>query len=219
MPQGTISGYEGRKRTILLVDDKWENRSVIFNLLEPIGFEMMEASNGKEGIERAVATIPDLIITDLLMPVMDGFTLIEQVKQSAQLKDVPMIASSASVFDSDRNQCLDAGANAFLPKPVVAETLLALLQVQLNLTWVYTAESKTETTQPKTNDISLPPINVLNRLYELVKHGDVDGVVNEANNLKASDPAYFTFAQQVIQLAENFQLKKLRELLTSSPSS
>ncbi|BAY09277.1 MASE1 domain-containing protein [Calothrix sp. NIES-2098] len=213
-PQGAIAGYQGQKRTILVVDDKWENRSVIANLLEPIGFEVMEAGDGKEGIERAIAITPDLIITDLLMPVMDGVALIQQVKQSAQLKDVAIIASSASVFESDRHHSLDAGANAFLPKPVAAETLLELLKVHLNLEWVYTAKSQIEPNQQNTHDICLPPINVLTNLQELAKQGDVDGVVNEANNLKASDPVYFSFAQQVIQLAENFQLKKLRELLS-----
>jgi signal transduction histidine kinase/DNA-binding NarL/FixJ family response regulator len=218
MPQGAIAGYQGRKRTILVVDDKWENRSVIVNLLEPMGFEVMEASNGQEGVDLAVTTPPDLIVTDLVMPVMDGFALIQQVKQSAQLKDVPLIASSASVFESDQNQSLDAGANAFLPKPVAAETLLELLQVHLNLAWIYTAESQVDANRQETNsqEICLPPINVLNRLYELAKHGDVDGVLKEANNLKLSEPVYFGFAQQVIQLAGNFQLKKLRELLKQS---
>ncbi|MDZ8050409.1 MAG: MASE1 domain-containing protein [Aulosira sp. ZfuVER01] len=213
MPEGAIAGYQGKKRTILVVDDKWENRSVIVNLLEPIGFEVMEANDGQEGIERAVATPPDLIITDLIMPVMDGLALIQQVKQSAQLKDVAIIASSASVFESDQNQSLDAGANAFLPKPVATETLLELLKLHLNLEWVYTTKSQIAANQQETNEICLPPIKVLTHLQELAKQGDVDGVVNEAKNLKASDPAYFNFTQQVIQLAENFQLKKLRELL------
>ncbi len=215
MPQGTIAGYQGKKRIILVVDDKWENRSVIVNLLEPIGFEVMEACDGQEGMERAVATLPDLIVTDLVMPVMDGFALIQQVKQSTQLKDVPIIASSASVFETDQHQSLDAGANAFLPKPVAAETLLELLKVYLNLEWLYTAESQVDTNRQETNsqEISLPPVNVLNRLQELAKQGDVDGVLNEAKKLKVSDPVYFGFTQQVIQLAENFQLKKLRELL------
>jgi signal transduction histidine kinase/CheY-like chemotaxis protein len=215
LAQGTIAGYQGRKRIILIVDDKWENRSVIVNLLTPIGFEVMEANDGKEGIEKAVATPPDLIITDLVMPVMDGFALIQQVKQSPQLKDVAIIASSASVFESDQHQSLDAGANAFLPKPVAAENLLELLQVYLNLEWMYTAESLNEQDVRETNcsEISLPSVNVLNRLQELAKQGDVDGVIDEVNNLKAGDAVYFAFAQQVIQLAENFQLKKLRELL------
>ncbi|WP_414514694.1 hypothetical protein [Nostoc sp. PCC 9305] len=56
MQQGAITGYQGKKRSILVVDDKWENRSVILNLLEPIGFELIEASNGQEGIDRAVTS-------------------------------------------------------------------------------------------------------------------------------------------------------------------
>ncbi len=220
MQQGTITGYQGKKRTILVVDDKWENRSVILNLLEPIGFELIEASNGQEGIDRAVASQPDLIITDLVMPVMDGFDLIRQIKQSAQLKNVAIIASSASVFESDQNQSLDVGADAFLSKPVVAEILLEILHLHLNLVWIYAQKSETEANRNQTNfqsdveDISLPSIDILTHLYDLAKDGNVDGVLDEVNNLKTDNPIYFNFAQKVIKLAENFQIKKLREVLS-----
>ncbi|MBD2446235.1 MASE1 domain-containing protein [Nostoc sp. FACHB-152] len=219
MQQGAITGYQGEKRTILVVDDKWENRSVILNLLEPIGFELLEASNGKEGIDQAVASQPDLIITDIVMPVMDGFELIQHIKQSVQLKNIAIIASSASVFDSDQNQSLDVGADAFLSKPVVAETLLELLRVKLNLVWIYAPKSEVvlkrnqNTIQSDSQDIFLPAIEILSCLYELAKHGDVDGILQEANNLKTHHPVYVDFSQQVIQLAENFQIKKLREIL------
>lgn len=220
MQQGTITGYQGKKRTILVVDDKWENRSVILNLLEPIGFELIEASNGQEGIDRAVASQPDLIITDLVMPVMDGFDLIRQIKQSAQLKNVAIIASSASVFESDQNQSLDVGADAFLSKPVVAEILLEILHLHLNLVWIYAQKSETEANRNQTNfqsdveDISLPSIDILTHLYDLAKDGNIDGVLDEVNNLKTDNPIYFNFAQKVIKLAENFQIKKLREVLS-----
>ncbi|MBW4564556.1 MAG: MASE1 domain-containing protein [Mojavia pulchra JT2-VF2] len=219
MQQGTITGYQGNKRTILVVDDKWENRSVIINLLEPIGFELIEASNGKEGIDQAVASQPDLIITDIVMPVMDGFDLIRYIKQSAQLKNIAIIASSASVFDSDKNQSLDVGADAFLSKPVVAENLLELLRLKLNLVWIYAAISEVDLNRKQTNnqsdyqDISLPAIEFLTCLHELAKNGDVDGILHEVNNLKTNHPFYVDFTQQVIQLAENFQIKKLRETL------
>jgi signal transduction histidine kinase len=78
---GTIVGYQGTKRKILVVDDRWENRSVLVNLLEPIGFEIVEANNGQEGIQQANATHPDLIITDLAMPVMDGFEMIPRLRE------------------------------------------------------------------------------------------------------------------------------------------
>jgi signal transduction histidine kinase len=85
--QGTIVGYQGKKRTILVVDDKWENRSVIVNLLEPIGFTIVEANDGKEGLETANESKPDAIVTDLVMPVMHGFELIKRLRTSAQFKD------------------------------------------------------------------------------------------------------------------------------------
>ncbi|MBD2597611.1 MASE1 domain-containing protein [Nostoc spongiaeforme FACHB-130] len=219
MQQGTITGYQGEKRTILLVDDKWENRSVILNLLEPIGFTLIEASNGQEGIDQAVTSSPDLIITDLMMPVMDGFEFIEQIKQSPQLQNVAIIASSASVFDNDQNRSLDVGADAFLSKPIVAEVLLELLRVHLNLTWIYAPTSLITTKSPTyeqadVNELTLPAIDFLTHLLELAKEGNVDAVLQAVNNLKIDDPVYVNFAQQVIQLAENFQMKKLKEILT-----
>ncbi|MBD2435410.1 MASE1 domain-containing protein [Nostoc sp. FACHB-110] len=220
MPQGTITGYQGEKRTILIVDDKWENRSVIFNLLEPVGFKLIEASNGQEGINGAMKFQPNLIITDLIMPVMDGFDLIRQIKQSEQLKNVPIIAASASVFEGDQHHSLDVGADAFLPKPVVAEILLELLRVHLNLVWIYEPKSEIETNRNQANiqmslaAIALPAIDILNHLYQLAKDGNVDDILDEANKLKNNNSVYLDFADQVIQLAENFQLKKLRETLS-----
>lgn len=216
MPQGVITGYQGEKRTILVVDDKWENRSVILHLLEPIGFELIEASNGREGIERAVASQPDLIITDLIMPVMDGFELIRQIKQSAHLQNVVIIASSASVFETERNQSLDVGADAFLSKPILAEVLLELLRLHLNLAWIYAPISEVNSALNKINfqNITLPSVEILNCFYQLAKDGNVDELLHEANNLKINNSVYVDFAQQVIQLAENFQLKKLRETLS-----
>ncbi len=153
------------------------------------------------------------------MPVMDGFELIRYIKQSAQLKNVAIIASSASVFDSDQNRSLDVGADAFLSKPVVAETLLELLRLKLNLVWIYAPESEVYSKcnqthiQSDSQNLSLPSIEILTNLYELAKDGNIDGILHEANNLKSNHPVYFDFAQQVIQLAENFQIRKLREAL------
>ncbi|HAG82670.1 MAG TPA: hybrid sensor histidine kinase/response regulator, partial [Cyanobacteria bacterium UBA12227] len=102
--QEKIVGYQGQLRIVLIVDDRWENRSVILNLLEPLGFEVVEATNGQEGLEKAIAIRPDLIITDLSMPVMDGFEMMQCIRQSPQLADMLIVVSSASVFDLDRRK-------------------------------------------------------------------------------------------------------------------
>ncbi|VXD22431.1 hybrid sensor histidine kinase/response regulator [Planktothrix paucivesiculata] len=220
--KGTVTGYQAEEKTILIVDDNWANRSVIVNLLEPIGFKVVEANNGQEGLQQAIAILPSLIITDLIMPLMDGFTLINLLRQSSKLKDIPVIASSASVFDSDQHRSLNAGANAFLPKPISADLLLNLLQVHLNLEWIYlTSDAPVETLKPS---VDFPaenpkiPVEILSRLYELAQEGDVDGIIEKTTLLENNHPIYSAFTQQVIQLTENFQLKKLRELLNETLS-
>ena len=220
--KGNVTGYQGEQKTILITDDNLANRSVIINLLEPIGFKVIEANNGQEGLQQAIAILPDLIITDLVMPVMDGFKFINLLRQSPKLKDIMVIASSASVFDSDQHRSLNAGADGFLPKPISADLLLDLLQVHLKLEWIYISSdplvknlNQSVDTQPENPKI---PVEILSRLYELAQEGDVDGILAEVALIETSHPVYSAFTQQVIQLTENFQLKKLRELLSQTLS-
>ena len=105
----TIIGYEGAPRHILIVDDRWENRSVLLNLLEPMGFIITEAENGQEGLNQAKKRRPDLMITDIAMPVMDGFEMLKQLRDDADLKDLQAIVSSASVAEIDRQMSEAAG--------------------------------------------------------------------------------------------------------------
>ena len=80
-----IQGYEGERRRLLIVDDRWENRGVVVNLLEPLGFELAEAENGQQALEQICHWKPHLVITDLAMPVMDGFTMLKTVRQNPEL--------------------------------------------------------------------------------------------------------------------------------------
>jgi signal transduction histidine kinase/CheY-like chemotaxis protein len=132
-----ITGYEGAPRTILLVDDRWENRAVVLDLLKPLGFNLVEAEEGQDGLSKAKEHQLDLIITDLAMPVMDGLEMTRSLREWDEFKDIPIIASSAFVFNYDRQQSQEAGCDDFLPKPVQATELFDLLQRHLNLIWLY----------------------------------------------------------------------------------
>jgi signal transduction histidine kinase/DNA-binding NarL/FixJ family response regulator len=216
--QGTILGYQGEKRTILIVDDKWENRSVIVNLLEPIGFTVIEASQGQEGWEQIKAHQPDLIITDLVMPEMDGFEFIKSLRQSEKFKDTAVIASSASVFAVDQYKSIDVGADAFLPKPIEVETLLELLRKFLQLEWLY--ENKTNTTNKtdvNSSNLSaniIPPApEILQEFFKLSQDGDIQTILEIAQKLAVSDEQLSAFSVQIIQLASNFQLKRLETFI------
>ncbi|HEY9654562.1 MAG TPA: ATP-binding protein, partial [Crinalium sp.] len=110
-------GYEGQRRSILVVDDRWENRAVLVNLLEPLGFQLTEAENGQIGLEKIRQSQPDLVITDLAMPVMNGFELLKQVRGAKDLQHQKIIVSSASVAQADQQMSLDVGGDDFLAKP------------------------------------------------------------------------------------------------------
>ena len=214
--QGTVLSYKGDdKYKILVVDDRWENRAVLVNLLEPIGFEMIEAADGKEGLDRALATAPDLILTDLAMPVMDGFEFLRQIRADPQLRDAIVLVSSASVFELDRQKSLDAGGNDFLPKPVQADLLLGLLKKYLQLEWVYgeTVDAGEQAQQAMISKMQLPAIEILQLLNEQAEAGDLDAVIEIAEEIQTANPQHAIFAKKILVLAEGFQVKELRALI------
>jgi len=94
---------------------------------------MVEAQNGREGIEKAQAVLPDLILMDNVMPVMDGLEATQRLRALPALKDVPVIAVSASATAEGRERVLAAGASAFLTKPFRAGQLLAVLEQHLQI--------------------------------------------------------------------------------------
>jgi signal transduction histidine kinase/CheY-like chemotaxis protein len=213
-----IIGIEGRKQKILVVDDRWENRSVIINLLEPIGFEVIEAQDGQEGLDKTFEFEPDLIISDLAMSIMDGHEMIRQLRQIPQFQKTAVIVSSASVFETDRQKSLDAGANDFLPKPLQAEHLLNSLQQILELKWIYETKIKEDTSQEEAltircSGLVLPSEADLYLLYDLSRKGLVHNLTQELERLEQQNPQLKDFTQEVRLLIKSFQLKKIRNFL------
>ena len=213
--QGQIIGIKDCQPKILVVDDRWENRSVISNLLSPIGFEVFEATSGQDGWQKILKVQPDLVITDLLMPGGDGFELIQRIRESEAFKDLIIIVSSASVFEVDQYRSIEAGGNEFLPKPVLAAELLQKLQKHLHLEWIY--EEKQSSLQPVIDlaDIIAPPPSGLEALYELAMKGNFKGIIREAALLEQMNPQYSPFAKKMHQLAKGFQDKEILALIQS----
>ncbi|MDF0551609.1 ATP-binding protein [Kamptonema sp. UHCC 0994] len=222
-PTGSIVGFTGEKRKILIVDDRWENRSVIVNLLKPIGFIVAEAANGIECLDRIAELIPDVIITDLVMPKMDGFQLVRCLRESPEFKDIIVIVSSASVFETDQYNSLDAGADAFLPKPVQVSDLFGLLERLLGISWLYgdSVEFPHPTTKAIKENIALspsvtiipPPPEQIDILYDLIMKGNLKGIIKQAENLKALDANFIPFADRLYDFAKKFQEKQLKSFI------
>lgn len=205
---GQIVGIRDRQPCVLVVDDKWENRSVLVHLLSPIGFEVREAADGHAGLRLAIAQQPDVIIADISMPGMDGLEMIRRIRQSEALAQTPILVSSASVFESDRYQSLEAGANDFFSKPINASELLQKLQHHLNLVWIY-AETASDlndaSSQPqRQTDVILPPSEAIDELYTLTMKGNMKGIIRYLEDLVITQPHLTPFAAKVTQLAEAF---------------
>ena len=132
-----IVGYRGETRTILVIDDRKENRLLLVNILEPLGFKVIEAVNGKEGLAKTIDLKPDLILTDLLMPVKTGLMMILELRQKPEFKNLPIVSLSASNPELMEQKSYNVGSQIFLPKPFDEDQLIAYVELLLDLEWIY----------------------------------------------------------------------------------
>ncbi|OGR01375.1 MAG: hypothetical protein A2284_13855 [Deltaproteobacteria bacterium RIFOXYA12_FULL_61_11] len=115
--------------TILIADDLPENRHILISLFTGHGYEVLPATNGAEALALAQSSPPDLILTDILMPVMDGFELCRRWKRDARLKSIPFIFYTATYTDpKDERLALSLGADRYLIKPQKIEVLLEVVR-------------------------------------------------------------------------------------------
>ncbi len=114
---------------ILCIEDNDKNRLLLKRILEYQGFEIQEAENGHVALEFLSKQIPDLILMDINMPDIDGFTLTQELRKKPELDEVPIIAITANVMKGDRERTLAAGCNGYLEKPIDIDKLIS----QVNL--------------------------------------------------------------------------------------
>jgi CheY-like chemotaxis protein len=216
-----VIGILGPPPTVLVVDQDAETRAIMSALLQPIGFSVLEAEQGQAGMAEAIRHQPDLIITNLSMPIMGGLELIQQVRQYQPLAKIPVIVSSASVFESDRQKSTKAGANAFLPKPVQIDELLGILQTHLNLEWLYEESNDSPQTQPhhSLGTMESPSYEVLSELHHLALMGNLEGIKKYLEPPRAENNQLTAFTSELYQMADGFQVKQIRELLQSLMTS
>ncbi len=226
-----IVGYRGPRRTILTVDDNLHNRSLIVDLLAPLGFRTFQAATGEEAIRLAKKHRPDLVFMDLRMEGMSGLEATRTIRQQAASREggqaeIVIIAASASAFERDREASRVAGCDGFLAKPVQMAELFSLLEGHLGIQWIYAdeaADSQPELGSSGTNGVGvssldgpalvIPPEPELRALLALAQRGMMRQIRERADHLTRLDPAYEPFAQRLRELAQGFREKDILAMI------
>ena len=206
-----VTSYKGERKLVLIVDDKDYNRGVLNNLLTPLGFETIEAVNGIDAVEKASTYHPDIILMDIVMPIMTGVEAAQKIRQIEAIKTVPIIAVSASVFGADKDKSLTAGCDVFLPKPVDAQMLFDLLGTYLDIKWVYESVDDDQSSikrRLEVSEISLPSADVLKHLYQCALQGDLATIEQVATQL-ITDRVWNDFGKQILLWAQDFEEEKI----------
>lgn len=206
-----IRGFKGPSLKVLIVDDRRENRLVLVKLLQPLGFEILEAVNGQEAVDQAKLLRPEVILMDIVMPVMDGLEATRQIRQIPSLQETVIIAISAGAFGPDRQKSLEAGCNEFLTKPVRFAALLHYLQAHLGLVWIHDAGPAPQ--ESKGSSLIGPPPEQAAQILALASRGDVKGIKEQASRLEQLDPKFEPFAKEVQNLAKQFRVEQIEQLL------
>ena len=207
-----IIGYAGLRRTLLVIDDRWENRAVLVNLLTPLGFTVFEAENGQTGLEILQTRSPDLVITDLIMPIMDGFEFLKQVRTIERFQHTKIIVSSASVSQIDQRMALDTGGDDFLAKPIDANFLFHCLATHLTLEWVYKPEAEVGPlieAQP----LIMPPRGILMAWLDLAQQSNLRELHAQIEQVLKVNAKYGPFVEPIVQLTQQFKAEEIVELL------
>jgi PAS domain S-box-containing protein len=214
MNSNQIVNFKTTKRKVLIVDDNQVCRLLLRKLLEPLGLIINEAINGKDCLEKFLTFQPNLILMDLVMPIVDSFETFKNL-QSFGLKDTVVIALSASLSKDIRQESLNLGFHYFLSKPVQTKQLLQLISKYLAVEDLQ--KEKFCSIIVESNSLSIPiatpSYSELSALSQLVQMGDITGIINYTERLEMLDIKLLPFTTQTRQLAKGFKLKQLLEFI------
>ena len=195
-------GYLGPRKQLLIVDDHASQRTVLWEMLAPLGFDIVEAASGEACVAMVNESLPDLILMDISMPGMDGWETCEQLR-AAGFEELPIVVLSANVFDPTAKNRDTMLCNDFIAKPFMLPDLLAKLKLHLGIEWTVAPAPPPEATQSVR---LIPPRATLVRLADLGAIGYVKGIHAELDELERRNPLYGSFCSELRAMVERFRL-------------
>ena len=215
--EGVVAGYDGPPRRVLIVDDMAVDRKVLSGLLTPLGFECSLAADGADALRQAALSRPDVVLMDLSMPALDGLATTRRLQEqtdAAGAAPIPVIALSSSVGTADREQCLQAGCSAFVPKPVHLGALLDALSACLQLQWRH----RSDAAPSHGGDIAAQAFDALSAaqaqaLSEAARKGYLKGIMSQVEVLEAAGGELAALARHIRELARQFRFDDIAALV------
>jgi signal transduction histidine kinase/CheY-like chemotaxis protein/purine-cytosine permease-like protein len=215
-------GYDGPRRRILVVDNEEADRALLAHLLQPLGFEVLQADSGQACLDGVDALRPDAILMDLAMPGLDGWATLRALRERGGAGLAPVAIVSGNAFDKELDNDAGVRPEDFVLKPVRLDELLDWLGARLRLDWVVE-----DAAAPSLGDAAgsgaapqrpwrLPPQDDLDALQSLVDLGYLRGIHSRLDAIERADAAHAAFAQRMRALAQGFELDTLSTLLKES---
>lgn len=217
-PQRRVLGLEPGHPVyrLLIVDDQWENRQIICQLLQPLGFEVRSAEGGKQAISLWQTWCPHLVWMDLRMPGMDGYETTRQIRSQPAGDETVIVALTASTFGTNRTKVMAAGCNDLVHKPFCEHELFEKLEIYLGVKFLYedlsapSQESKTgEVTTLTPESLEIMPEAWVTELYKAAELADEEEILMLVEQIPAEQAS---LAIALKDLVNNFQFERLLEL-------
>ncbi len=200
--------------SILIVDDRKENRDLLEEILKPIGFRTTFAENGKEAVDLFFSWKPDCILMDLRMPVLDGYEATTLIRKDRMGKTLPIIAVTASAFEDDEKEVLRAGFDGYIRKPFRRGELFAVLQKLLGLTYLFASggelKSAPEERALTSDDLSSLEETMKKKMVDAVEEGDMMEFSELVREVEKISPRV---AQALQEMAGMFDYEGILSLL------
>ncbi len=203
---------------ILIVDDRWSNRQFLIKLLEPFGFELREAANGKEGVEIWQDWHPHLIWMDMRMPIMHGYEAAQQIKSHIDGQATVIIALTASVFEEQRQIVLTYGCDDFIRKPVKEHVIFDKLNEHLGIVFVYEdtplpVESFPSSTPLQSEALKVMPTEWLQHLKQAATIAKPAAILALIGQIP---PHEATLAAKLRHMVDQYQLEAIIQLVDTA---
>ena len=204
-------GYNGVKQTVLVVDDNKNQRDLMFNLLEPIGFKVLLAEHAQQGFELLQDNDIDLVLMDVQMPDINGWQMVKNLRE--QHYQMPVLMVSANARDAEYNLQAEGYHNGYIAKPLNLDALLGKIAQLLNLQWQY--KNTDNITSNEANKSNKPSVTSeqYQALIALAEIGYLSGFKNKFEEIQAEYHYPEDSASQILEYVEVCNFPKIIEYL------